>query len=70
MVHIIDTATSNDCRLGEHMAIHVAKTIGTKASRIHQSSHQTFLVSLIREYIRAATKIDEVASSAHVNAST
>lgn len=66
----MDTTTSNDCRLGEHMATHVAKKIRTTASRIHQSSHQTFLVSLIREYIRAATKIDEVASSAHVNAST
>ena len=70
MVHMIDTAMSNDCRLGEQMALHVAKMIRTKASRIHQSSHQTFLVSLIREYIRAATKINEVTSSAHVNAST
>lgn len=40
----------------------------TSATQIHQSSHQTFRVSLTREYILPSTKTEAIASRIQVKA--
>ena len=42
----------------------------TSAKQMHQSSHQTFRVSFVREYILPATKIREMISNDQVKAYT
>lgn len=42
----------------------------TSAAQMHQSSHQTLRVSLMREYILPITKVRETITSGHVKACT